>query len=112
MMRTEREPRLRVRMQQAVEELKGLVREHYPGATFRVSRSSEEPRIVHLWTTVDVEDTDAVLDAVIDRVTEFQTDERLPIHVIPVRPRERVLAALRASEAAKARHAHRLPLQS
>ena len=111
-MRAEREPRLRGRMQRAVEELKGLVRERYPGATFRVARSPEEPRIVHLWTTVDVEDTDAVLDAVIDRVTQLRTDERLPIHVIPVRPRERVLAALRASEAAKARHAHRLPLQS
>jgi hypothetical protein len=99
-------------MQQAVEELKELVRERYPGATFRVARSPEEPRLVHLWTTVDVEDTDAVLDAVIDRVTQLQSDERLPIHVIPVRPRERVLAALRASEVAKARRAHRLPLRS
>ena len=108
MMRTEREPRLQGRMQQAVEELKGLVRERYPNAAFRVARSPEEPRIVHLFTTVDVEDTDAVLDAVIDRVTEFQTDERLPIRVIPVRPRERVLATLRASAAATARRAPRI----
>ena len=99
-------------MQPAVEELKERVPERYPGATFRAARSPEEPCVVHLWTTVDVEDTDAVLDAVIDRVTELQTDDRLPIHVIPVRPRERVLATLRASEAAKARRAHRLPLQS
>ncbi len=105
-------PKLRPRMQQAVEELKGLVLERYPGATFRVAHSPEEPRIVHLWTTVDVEDTDEIMDVVIDRVTRLQTDEGLPIHVIPVRPRERVLAALRASKAAKARRAHRLSLQS
>jgi hypothetical protein len=109
-MRTEREPRLRPRMQQAVEELKGLVREHYPDATFRLARSAEEPRIVHLFTTVDVEDTDAVLDGVIDRVTQFQTDEHLPIHVIPVRPRERVLATLRSAEKTTTRRAQSLPL--
>ena len=111
-MRRESEPRLRPRMRQAVEELKGLVRQHYPDATFRLSRSPEEPRALHLWTTVDLEDLDAVLDPIIERIVELQTDERLPIHVIPVRPRERVLAALREKEAAKARRLHPLPAQS
>jgi hypothetical protein len=51
-MRSEREAKLGPRMQQAVEELKGLVLEHYPEASFRVAPSLEEPAIVHLWTTV------------------------------------------------------------
>src|ERR687885_2605133 len=109
-MRRESEPRLRPRMRQAVEDLKGLVRQRYPDATFRLSRSPEEPRALHLWTTVDLEDLDAVLDPIIDRIVELQTDERLPIHVIPVRPRERVLAALREQEAAKARRTEPLPV--
>src|SRR5262245_38033442 len=109
-MRTEREPKLRARMQHAVEELKVLVREHNPQATFRLARSAEEPRIVHLFATVDVEDTDPVLDSVLDRVTQLQTEEHLPIHVIPVRPRERVLATLRAAKAAKTQRTQLQPL--
>jgi|SRR6266508_3716317 len=94
-MTTEREPKLRPRMQAAIAELKGLVRQRYPEATFRVARSPEDPRSIHLMTTVDVEDRDEVMDVVIDRLVELQSEENLPIHVIPVRPRERVLAMLR-----------------
>jgi hypothetical protein len=36
---------------------------------------------------------------VTDRVLQFQLEDRLPIHVIPVRPRERVLAMLREAQA-------------
>ncbi|MFN8556134.1 MAG: hypothetical protein U0531_01850 [Dehalococcoidia bacterium] len=35
-----------------------------------------------LIVTVDVDDTDAVLDT-IDRVLELQLDDGLPVHVIP-----------------------------
>ena len=111
-MRQEREPRLTPRMRQAVEELKGLVRQRYPDATFQVARSPEEPGTVHLLTTIDREDLDEVLDPIIDRIVELQTDERIPVHVIPVQPRERVLAMLREREAAKARRAQPLPVQS
>ncbi len=100
-MKTERELKLRPRMQAAIEELKGLIREHYPDATFRVTRSPEDPRSIHLMTTVDVPDTTEVVDAVLDRVLEMQIQEKLPVHVIPVQPRERVLAMLRAEEEAK-----------
>ncbi len=89
-MKTTREPKLRPRMQQAVEELKGLVREHYPEAGFRIARSPADPRIIHLWATVD-EDSDIVMDAVIDRMMEMMIEDKLPIFVIPVRPRERAL---------------------
>ena len=89
-MKATREPKLRPRMQQAVEELKGLVRERYPEAGFRVARSPEDPRIIHLWAIVD-EDGDVVIDVVIDRMMEIQIEDELPIFVIPVRPGERAL---------------------
>ncbi|HZU07460.1 MAG TPA: hypothetical protein VFB73_15965 [Chloroflexota bacterium] len=98
-MKTQRAPKLSPRMQAAIEELKALVRAHYPDATFRVARSPEEPGSIELIATVDAADTDAVLDVVIDRVLQFQLEDRLPIHVIPVRPRERVLAMLREAQA-------------
>jgi hypothetical protein len=87
-------------MRQAVDELQLLIRQRYPDATFSVVRSPEDPRIVHLMTTVDVPDTTEVVDAVLDRVLALQIEERLPVHVIPVRPRERVLAMLRAEQEA------------
>lgn len=88
MMRTERQPTLRPRMQAAIEELQGLVRAKYPDATFRVSRSPEDRRAIHLLTTVDVEDRDEVMDVVVDRVTELLI-AGVPIHVIPMRPAHR-----------------------
>lgn len=97
-MSTQREPKLRARMQQAVGELQDLVRQRYPEATCRVSRSPEDPRIIHLITTVDVPDTTEVVEALLDRVLMLQIDEKLPIHVVPIRPRERVLAMLRAEQ--------------
>lgn len=95
MMKSEREPRVSPRMQRAVEELKGLVRERYPQATFQVTRSPDDRRSIHVVTTVDVPDTTEVVDAVLDRVLQLQIEEKLPVHVIPVRPRERALAMLR-----------------
>ena len=92
-MKAEQEPRLGPRMHAAVEELKALVRQHYPDATFEVASSPEEPCIVHLWTTVDVPDTTEVVDAVLARVLELQIDEGLPIYVVPVQPVPRVLPA-------------------
>jgi hypothetical protein len=103
--KTELEPKLRPRMQQAVRELEDLVRQRYPEATFHVSRSPEDPRIIHLMTTVDVPDTTEVVEAVLDRVLRLQLDEKLPIHVVPIRPRERVLEMLRAEQQTRPRAA-------
>src|SRR2546430_1530660 len=108
-MRTEREPTLRPRMQAAIEELKGLVRERYPEATFRIARSPENPRSIHLMTTVDVEDRDDVMDVVIDRVVELQSEQKLPIHVIPVRPAARNEAIRRAIKQATPAWRKQLP---
>jgi hypothetical protein len=55
----------------------------------------DDPASIHLITTVDVDDPDEVGDLVIDRVVELQVEERIPLHVIPVRPVERVLAELK-----------------
>jgi hypothetical protein len=86
-------------MQRAIQELQGLILDRYPDARFRIERSPEEPRIVHLWATVDAPDTDAMLETIIDRVTELQIEQHLPIHVIPVRPRERIRGLLPTARA-------------
>ena len=43
---------------------------------------------------VDVEDPDAVLDVVLERVLELRVEAGVPVHVIPLRPPERVVHTL------------------
>ncbi|SRR6266540_603419 len=95
-MNQERLESLDPRVQRAVEELEGTIAKHHPTSTFEVSRGHDEPDNVHLTAIVDVEDTDQVLDLVIDRVVELQVEERIPVHVIPIRTPERVLADMRS----------------
>jgi len=82
------------RVQSAVAELEGLIRGRYPDASFAVGQG-HDPEGVYLTPTVDVEDTEAVFDVVVDRLLELQIDEGLPVYVIPVRPMGRVVAELR-----------------
>src|SRR4051794_8387996 len=84
-------------VREALDELQALIRRYYPGAKFRVTRGRDDPQAIHLVTTVDVEDLDAVLDVVVDRMMELQIAEGLPIFVIPVRTPERVAARRTAS---------------
>ena len=84
------------RLQGAVEELERLILARYPGATFRVARSPDDPAVVDLLAAVDLDDPDVVLDVVVDRMMELQIAEGLPIFVIPVRTPERV-ASMRAA---------------
>lgn len=91
-MTNEQERPIDTRTQAALSELQRILTQHYPEATFRVRRGIDDPESIHLVTTVDVEDTDEVLDVVIDRIMELQIEEGLPVHVIPVRPIERVMA--------------------
>lgn len=93
-MNTEHERPLDGRMRRAVEELQGVISARYPGATFDIVRDPEEPENVDLLTTVDLEDPDEVLDLVIDRLVDLQAEERVPLHVIPVRTPARILADL------------------
>lgn len=90
------EERLAPRVQGALDELRSTITERYPTASFAISRDVEEPENVHLMTTVDLDDPEEVLDLVIDRLIELQVEERIPVHVIPIRTPERILAELRA----------------
>jgi hypothetical protein len=60
----------------ALEELKDLVRQRYPDATFRVERSPENPETMLLKPVVDVEDRDEVMDVGIDGLVELQSVEQ------------------------------------
>lgn len=97
-MKPEREQPLDDRMQRAVAELSGLIQQHYPRASFRVSRGQDDPEAGHLRATVDVDDPDEVTDLIIDRMMALQIEDDPPIFVIPVRPRACV-EALRETDA-------------
>ncbi len=77
------------RIQSAVAELKTVIRHHYPEASFE-EMLGEDPEGTYVIATVDVEDTDDVVDVYIERLLEIQIDEGLPIYVIPIRPLERI----------------------
>jgi hypothetical protein len=98
-MRPERQVRLTPRMEEAVHELKGVITTRFPQATF-VIEEGVDPEGVYLITTVDIADTDEVIDLVGDRLVALQVEEGLPIYVTPLRPIERVVAELRERETA------------
>jgi hypothetical protein len=89
MMHVERMSQLQPRMQTAIAELQAMIRRRYPAATFRIACNPEDSEMVLLKPTVDVDDRDEVVDVVIDRLLELQTDEHLPLLVVPVRPKAR-----------------------
>lgn len=99
----ERDPRV----QKALMDLKDLIQRRYPGATFEVA-TGEDPEGVYLTATVDVEDTDEVVDTFMDRLLQIQVDEKLPVYVIPVRPLTRVLEELQQPHP---RRRHRIDLE-
>ena len=90
-MNPERNDRNDPRIQAAIAELTGLIRDRYPSASFTVDEG-EDPEGVYVTATVDVEDTDEVVDVFIDRMVDLQVKDGLPVYVIPVRPIERVAA--------------------
>jgi hypothetical protein len=71
------------RMRAAIDELQGLIRSRYPEATFS-TELGEGGEAVFIWTTVDVLDTDEVMDLCVDRVVDLIVEEGVPVHVIPV----------------------------
>ena len=77
------------RIDVAVAELADLVRRRYPTATFEVTQE-EDPDGTYLTATVDVEDTDEVIDVVIQRLLELEIEEELPVYFVPVRPLSRI----------------------
>ena len=93
-MKQERSISLTPAMEKAVNELKGTISARFPQASFVVEQGFD-PKGIYLVTTVDIADTDEVIDVVGDRVLELQVDEGLPIYVTPLRPIQRVIAELR-----------------
>ena len=76
-------------LQAALAELQELLATRYPEATFQVSEG-DDPEGIYLMPTLDVEDTDEVLDVVIDRLLHYQDEEELPIYVMPLLPPARI----------------------
>jgi hypothetical protein len=63
-----------------------LIRQVDPLATFQVV-PGEDPTGTYVLATVDVEDTELVMDAYMDRLLTLQIDEGLPLYVLPLHPR-------------------------
>jgi hypothetical protein len=88
------------RVQRTLGELQELIRGRYPQASFQTYRG-EDPEGIYLDATVDVDDTDEVMDLIIDRLLQAQVDEGLPVYVIPLRPLEKVLEEMRVPSAVR-----------
>ena len=73
------------RLQRAVDELQHLIRQVDPLATFQVV-AGDDPTGTYVLATVDVEDTELVMDAYMGRLLTLQIDEGLPLYVLPLRP--------------------------
>jgi len=93
-MSTERVSEPDPRIQQALTELQDMIAARWPAASFAVSRG-DDPEGLYLDATVDLDDPDEVMDLVVDRLLELQVDERLPVHVVPLRTPERAAAISR-----------------
>lgn len=83
------------RIQAALAQLQERLQAQYPQATFSIVHG-DDPEGVYLVVTVDIEDTDAVLDVVIEDLFHLQVEELLPVYVIPALPLTRVAEQLRA----------------
>jgi hypothetical protein len=81
------------RSQHALAALQARIVHHDPSAPFEVA-AGDDPGGIYLTPIIDIEDTDAVLAVVLDRLIELQVDEGLPIFVVPLQPLQRVLAQL------------------
>lgn len=84
----------------ALEEPRAAISQRYPQARFQVSRGEDDPTIVQLIATVDLEDTDPVLDVVMERLLVLHADD-LPIFVVTQRPPERIVAMLETAQVHK-----------
>ena len=83
------------RIKGGLEELRRLIATRYPDAGFDVFES-DDPKGVRLRATVDVEDTDEVMDGLMDALYDIQVERGLPVYVVIVQPLSRVAEELRA----------------
>jgi hypothetical protein len=85
---------LEARRQHAVTELIHLIQAAVPSATFRLRPGIDDPEATYLVATVDIDDPDAVLDVVAERLLALQVDEGVPVHVLPIHPSQRIEATM------------------
>jgi hypothetical protein len=76
------------RIEEALAELKEIIRRRYPEATFDVGEG-DDPEGIYLNAVVEVDNLFDVIDLYIDRLVDMQIDEGLPIFVMPNRTPER-----------------------
>jgi hypothetical protein len=110
-MRHERIPVDDPRIEPAIEQIKALILARYPAACFEVSRGGD-PEGIYLTATVDVEDTDEVMDLYIDHLIDLQVEERLPLYVLSLQPFERIVATVEAELARSPRLVTQAALRS
>jgi hypothetical protein len=68
------------RIQKALTELKQMIQQRWHDAVFTTERGFD-PEGIYLIATVDVEDTDIVMEAIVGRLVELQVEEGLPVYV-------------------------------
>ena len=93
----------------AVTELEELVRTRYRKAIFSVGRGPDDPESIHVYATVDLEDTEPVVNLVIERELAL-LEEGLPVQVIPLRTPERNAAIIEEQEQARLAPHRQTPL--
>jgi hypothetical protein len=91
----------------AANELGQIIHGRFPQAQLVISRG-EDPDGIYLDAIVDLEDPDEVMDLVIDRLLELRVEQGIPVHVLPQRPTQRSLEAVKSQRAkwSWARHHH------
>lgn len=78
-------------IQLAIVELQELIRSHYSTTAFTVGEA-EDPDGIYMRAIVDVDDPEEVTQVFIDRMIDLQVEDGLPIYVVPVCTRERIVA--------------------
>lgn len=86
------------RAQAALNELQALISARFPEASF-VVQTGHDPAGIYLLATVDIDDTDEVVDVIGDRLVDIQVHEGIPIYVVPLQPIERVVAEMNRGKA-------------
>ena len=89
------------RMESAIAELQELILARFPTTTFTVG-DAWDPDGVYMRAIVDVDDPDEVTEVFIDRMTDLQIDDGLPIYVVPVRTPAREAAERRRQRETRA----------
>jgi hypothetical protein len=76
-----------------VDELKQLILELQPEATFDLGPSGGDPTSIFLRAYVDLPEPFDLFDKISDRVMDIQIEEGIPLHVLPMRLHERARAS-------------------